>query len=233
MRGWRDVGGADCRPARSAPPARPCSIAALDHLGGEARAARHLDLVRERRLDQQADQRLVLQQRAGGDDRPGDLDVVVGQRLDQPRRRPLGARQPLGQPRADVALGLADQRQEQRLDLRPPRRAPARRAAPRRGRRGAPAAARDRADRGAGPAPAAVRPRRRSSRALAPSPSESRSEATGWAPWRPSTSTEAADAPVGARALTQLREGRLFGAIIWTDREKPPWPTDRWRARSR
>ena len=111
---------------------------ALDHGGRQVRTLRHLDLVLQRRLDQQADQVLVLQQRTGGDDRPGDLDVVAGQGLDQPRRRPVGAGQPLGQPRADVALGLADQGQEDAPRPRPSAPRGHGGAATRRARRGAP-----------------------------------------------------------------------------------------------
>ena len=77
-----------CRPARSAPPARRPARMASTTAAPRFGPARDLDLVLDRRLDQQADQVGVLEHRAGGDDRPGDLDLVEGQHVDQGRRAP-------------------------------------------------------------------------------------------------------------------------------------------------
>ncbi len=85
-------------------------------------AARHLDLMFDGGLGQQAHQVWILQNGAGRDDRPGDLDVVEGQHIDQGGGRPGGGGQLLGQPPADVALSLHHQahedRGEQGLDRR-------------------------------------------------------------------------------------------------------------------
>jgi hypothetical protein len=59
---------------------------------------------------------VVLQDRAAGDDRAGDLDLVEGQDVDQGGRRPGGVGQALGQAGADVALGLDDQAHEDRVE---------------------------------------------------------------------------------------------------------------------
>jgi hypothetical protein len=68
-----------------------------------------------------ADEVGFLEQRAGGDDRPGDLDFVERQHVDDRRGTPFGARQLVGEAAADVALGADHQTQEdgiqQRLDL--------------------------------------------------------------------------------------------------------------------
>ena len=76
------------------------------------RAARDLDLMLDGGLDQHPDQVLVLEQRALGDDRTGDLDLVQRQDVDERRRRPLGLGQTLGQGQADVALHIADDGEE-------------------------------------------------------------------------------------------------------------------------
>jgi hypothetical protein len=88
----------------------------VDHGRRQLRAAGDLDLVLQRGLDQQADQVVVLQDRAAGDDRAGDLDLVQRQDVDQGRRRPGGVGQALGQAGADVALGLDHQGHEDRVE---------------------------------------------------------------------------------------------------------------------
>ncbi len=63
-------------------------------------------------LDQEPDQVAVLQGGAAGDDRPGDLDLVQRQDIDQRPGRPARARQLLREAVADLALGLHDQGHE-------------------------------------------------------------------------------------------------------------------------
>ena len=87
-----------------------------DHRGREPRAAGHLDLMLDGGLDQQADQILVVQQGAGGDDGAGDLDVVEGQDIDQGGRRPVHMGQLLGQAAADIPFGLDHQAHEDRIE---------------------------------------------------------------------------------------------------------------------
>ena len=66
------------------------------------------------RFDQEADEVVVAEHRALGDDRTGDLDLVEGQHVDQGRRRPGRVGQLLGQTVADVALRLDHQAHEDR-----------------------------------------------------------------------------------------------------------------------
>ena len=75
-------------------------------------AAGDLDLVLDGGLDQDAQQVLIAEQGAGGDDRAGDLDLVEGQHIDQGQRCPVGAGQAFGQGFANVMLGLARQGHE-------------------------------------------------------------------------------------------------------------------------
>jgi hypothetical protein len=84
------------------------------HNAAEVGAARNLDLVLDGGLDQQADEVVLLEHRTGGDDRPGDLNLVEGQHIDQGGRRPVGGGELLGQAAADVALGLDHQLHEDR-----------------------------------------------------------------------------------------------------------------------
>jgi hypothetical protein len=63
-------------------------------------------------LDEDPDEVRILEDGAAGDDRPGDLDVVEGQDVDQRRGRPVGGGDLLGQPETDVELGLEDQVEE-------------------------------------------------------------------------------------------------------------------------
>ncbi len=84
----------------------------VDDQGPDVRAPGHLDLVLDGGLDQEADQVAILQHRAGGDDRTGDLDVVQRQHVDQGAGRPGGVGQLFGEPAADFALGLDHQAHE-------------------------------------------------------------------------------------------------------------------------
>jgi hypothetical protein len=81
------------RPGRSARPTRPWPGSPRPRRRRQLRAAGDLDLVLQRGLDQQADQVVILQDRAAGDDRPGDLDLVQRQDVDQGRRGPGGVGQ--------------------------------------------------------------------------------------------------------------------------------------------
>ena len=67
------------------------------------RAARHLDLVLDGGLNQQAHEVQVAEHRALGDDRPRDLDVVQRQDVDQGGRSPGRVGELLRQAAANVA----------------------------------------------------------------------------------------------------------------------------------
>ena len=88
----------------------------LGHLRADVGAAGDLDLMLERGLDQQPHQVVVVEQRAAGDDRAGDLDVVQGEDVDQGLGRPIGVRDALGQPPPDGALRVQHQGHEQVVD---------------------------------------------------------------------------------------------------------------------
>ncbi len=64
------------------------------------------------RLDQEADEVGILQHRARGDHRAGDLDLVERQDIDQRRRRPFGGGELVGESLTDFAFGAGDQPQE-------------------------------------------------------------------------------------------------------------------------
>jgi hypothetical protein len=87
-----------------------------DHGRADGRAAGDLDLMLDIALGEDEHQVMILQNRAGGDHRLGDLDAVQGQAHDQAGRRPTGGGDLAGEHAAESRLGVDDEAGQQGLE---------------------------------------------------------------------------------------------------------------------